>query len=269
MDGIDDAAFEAIFQPIIGKVMESYRPGAIVLQCGADSLSGDRLGCFNLSLKGHGACVEFVKRYNVPLLVLGGGGYTVRNVARCWAYETGLVLDEKLQDGMCTALTAIAVARHSLVSTLALCCVSFVPPQNCRTTITTSISRRTSHSTSNRQTWKIRTRHAISTVTGTCPLPLPAPSAPPPYPVRPISLCVGCCAHQSYAFGDAARFARRSVCAVHHPATTRVRARRPGDTPRQTHQSYVPSLSLLFEPARSRIHSTVWPAFASLASQSG
>ena len=26
-----------------------YQPGAIVLQCGADSLSGDRLGCFNLS----------------------------------------------------------------------------------------------------------------------------------------------------------------------------------------------------------------------------
>ena len=32
--------------------MEWYRPGAIVLQCGADSLSGDRLGCFNLSMKG-------------------------------------------------------------------------------------------------------------------------------------------------------------------------------------------------------------------------
>ena len=23
------------------------------------------------------------------MLVLGGGGYTMRNVARCWAYETG------------------------------------------------------------------------------------------------------------------------------------------------------------------------------------
>lgn len=36
----------------MGKVMEMYRPSAIVLQCGADSLSGDRLGCFNLSIKG-------------------------------------------------------------------------------------------------------------------------------------------------------------------------------------------------------------------------
>ena len=32
--------------------MEIYQPGAVVLQCGADSLTGDRLGCFNLSLKG-------------------------------------------------------------------------------------------------------------------------------------------------------------------------------------------------------------------------
>jgi len=31
-------------------------------------------------------------------LVLGGGGYTVRNVARCWAYETGIVLDQQMPD---------------------------------------------------------------------------------------------------------------------------------------------------------------------------
>lgn len=98
LDGIDDAAFVDIFKAVISQVMERYRPGAVVLQCGADSLSGDRLGCFNLSLKGHGACVDFVKSFDVPLLVLGGGGYTVRNVARCWAYETGIVLDTKMPE---------------------------------------------------------------------------------------------------------------------------------------------------------------------------
>ena len=54
------------------------------IQCGADSLGCDRLGCFSLSIKGHGECVAYVKQFNVPLLVMGGGGYTVRNVARCW-----------------------------------------------------------------------------------------------------------------------------------------------------------------------------------------
>ena len=39
--------------------MESYRPSAVVLQCGADSLRHDRLGCFNLSFKGHAECVRY------------------------------------------------------------------------------------------------------------------------------------------------------------------------------------------------------------------
>jgi histone deacetylase 1/2 len=78
-DGIDDASFTRLFKTvnslhciisyyfviflspvmlsefimqIIAKVVETYLPGAIVLQCGADSLARDRLGCFNLSIEG-------------------------------------------------------------------------------------------------------------------------------------------------------------------------------------------------------------------------
>jgi len=54
------------------------------------------LGCFNLTLKGHGKCVEFVKKYNIPLLLVGGGGYTIRNVARCWTYETAVALNTEI-----------------------------------------------------------------------------------------------------------------------------------------------------------------------------
>eukprot|EP01119_Soliformovum_irregulare_P008686 TRINITY_DN21786_c0_g1_i1.p1 TRINITY_DN21786_c0_g1~~TRINITY_DN21786_c0_g1_i1.p1 ORF type:complete len:483 (-),score=63.55 TRINITY_DN21786_c0_g1_i1:827-2275(-) len=97
-DGIDDWSYKNIYEPVIRQIMEVYQPNAVVLQCGADSLCGDRIGCFNLSSKGHGACVEFVASFNLPLLVLGGGGYTIRNVARCWAYETGLLLKTPLSD---------------------------------------------------------------------------------------------------------------------------------------------------------------------------
>jgi histone deacetylase 1/2 len=95
-DGIDDDNYMGIFKPVIQHVMDWYDPGAIVLQCGADSLAGDRLGCFNLTLKGHASCVEFMKSFNKPLLILGGGGYTIRNVARCWTYETSIALDEEV-----------------------------------------------------------------------------------------------------------------------------------------------------------------------------
>ncbi|KAJ5430050.1 Histone deacetylase superfamily [Penicillium cf. griseofulvum] len=95
-DGITDVTYKSIFEPVIKSVMEWYRPEAVVLQCGGDSLSGDRLGCFNLSMRGHANCVNFVKSFDLPTLVLGGGGYTMRNVARTWAYETGILVGEPL-----------------------------------------------------------------------------------------------------------------------------------------------------------------------------
>ena len=77
---------------VIDKILEVYRPSAIVLQCGADSLSGDKLGCLNLTMQGHASCVQYVRKKNIPLLLLGGGGYTVKNVARTWTYETACAL---------------------------------------------------------------------------------------------------------------------------------------------------------------------------------
>ena len=47
--------------------MEHFQPNAIVLCCGADSLSGDRVGCWNMSIRGHAACLEHVKCATPPL----------------------------------------------------------------------------------------------------------------------------------------------------------------------------------------------------------
>jgi histone deacetylase 1/2 len=99
-EGLDDDSFQYIFWPVISEIMARFRPGVVVLQCGADSLAGDRLGCFNLSVKGHGDAVSYMKTFNVPLLVLGGGGYTLRNVPRCWTYETSLILGCELENDL-------------------------------------------------------------------------------------------------------------------------------------------------------------------------
>ena len=90
-DGMDDASYHSLFKPVIDAVMASYRPTAVVLQCGADGLKLDRLGCFNLTHAGHGECVRHVASFGLPTLVVGGGGYTVRNVARAWSYETAIL----------------------------------------------------------------------------------------------------------------------------------------------------------------------------------
>ncbi|KAI0022567.1 histone deacetylase phd1 [Xylariomycetidae sp. FL0641] len=94
-DGITDEQYSSLFQNVISRVIEKFRPGAIALQCGADSLAGDRLGKFNLLVEGHASCVEWCKKLNIPLLIFGGGGYTPRNVARAWAYETAVAIDQQ------------------------------------------------------------------------------------------------------------------------------------------------------------------------------
>ncbi|KAG1708959.1 Histone deacetylase 1 [Phytophthora capsici] len=100
LSGMNDESYESVFKPVIQKVMETFAPSAVVLQCGADSLTGDRLGCFNVTTRGHGECVKFVKSFGLPMLVLGGGGYTIRNVSRAWAYETSILLDEEVSNNI-------------------------------------------------------------------------------------------------------------------------------------------------------------------------
>ena len=73
-------------------IVDTFRPAAIVLQRGSDSLSGDKLGCFNVTMKGHAHCVQFIRNLNIPMILLGGGGYTVKNASRTWAYETACAL---------------------------------------------------------------------------------------------------------------------------------------------------------------------------------
>lgn len=60
----------------------------------------DKLGTYNTTIRGHGYCVKLIKSWGIPMMVLGGGGYTLKNVAKCWTYETGLLLDQELDNDL-------------------------------------------------------------------------------------------------------------------------------------------------------------------------
>lgn len=90
-EGIVDFQYGIVFRHALSTIMKLYQPEAIVMQCGADSITGDRVGVFNLSSRGHAFCVEQVRNLGLPTLFVGGGGYTVKNVARLWAYETSVI----------------------------------------------------------------------------------------------------------------------------------------------------------------------------------
>ena len=58
--------------------------------------------------------------FGLPVLVLGGGGYRINNVARCWAYETGRILGEAfttLADSACAAILS-QLSWHNLEASL-------------------------------------------------------------------------------------------------------------------------------------------------------
>ncbi|XBH83798.1 hypothetical protein VPH35_072132 [Triticum aestivum] len=93
--GMDDQGYHELFKPIVGKAMQVFQPDAVVLQCGADSLSGDRLAGLELSVGGHAECVKYLRGFNAPLLLLGGGGYTINHVASCWCYETAVAVGKE------------------------------------------------------------------------------------------------------------------------------------------------------------------------------
>jgi histone deacetylase 1/2 len=83
---MSDMAYIHLFKKVMSQVMTNFVPDVLVIQCGADSLSKDRLGHLNLSIRGHAECLNFMKNFGIPMILLGGGGYTIENVARCWAF---------------------------------------------------------------------------------------------------------------------------------------------------------------------------------------
>ena len=109
-------------------------PCQLACDTGADSLAGDKLGAFNLSMRGHAECLRFVPFFGLPMLVLGGGGYKISNVSRCWAYETGVILGQPpswlLPPALMPLPPCLFRMRHKLN-----CTVSSAPlPDPCSTT---------------------------------------------------------------------------------------------------------------------------------------
>lgn len=83
-DGLDDAGLATVLLPVLKAAAERLCPHCVVCCAGAGVISGDRLGCLNVSLEGYVACLDALLSLDLPLLVLGGGGYTHLNAARAW-----------------------------------------------------------------------------------------------------------------------------------------------------------------------------------------
>jgi histone deacetylase 8 len=82
--GLIDEQFVRIFKSVFSLVFDKFGPQVVVVQCGADGLSGDPLGTFNLTEKALVESVRCILDRNVPTVFLGGGGYNLVNTAKAW-----------------------------------------------------------------------------------------------------------------------------------------------------------------------------------------
>nr|QDG00780.1 histone deacetylase 8-like protein-2 [Brachionus koreanus] len=93
--GIGDTNFVLLFSSIFSKVLSVYKPEVIVVQCGADSLTGDPIDIsdpLNLTLESYTKCIELVINCRLPAIFLGGGGYNFANTSRLWCQLTATII---------------------------------------------------------------------------------------------------------------------------------------------------------------------------------
>ncbi|KAF4665308.1 Histone deacetylase 8 [Perkinsus olseni] len=94
--GLSDEMFLYALRTTLKTLVQRFRPSCLVVQSGSDSLAGDLLTShsgFNLSTRGHATAVQELRRLGIPTLVLGGGGYSLTSVAKCWSMETAVWLN--------------------------------------------------------------------------------------------------------------------------------------------------------------------------------
>ena len=96
--GTDDETFVWGFNEIVPVLIDAYKPDAIVAQLGVDTMSTDPLTHLELTTNGFCEMVKKIRDFNLPLAALGGGGYNVANVARCWTLALGIFAGIELSD---------------------------------------------------------------------------------------------------------------------------------------------------------------------------
>ena len=87
-------AFEECLLPIVEKVS----PDILVSQVGIDTYYSDPLTHLNITTNGYAKLLNCFKSFGLPWICLGGGGYDLLGVAKCWAIAYSIMIGETLAE---------------------------------------------------------------------------------------------------------------------------------------------------------------------------
>ncbi|MCP4762732.1 MAG: acetoin utilization protein AcuC, partial [archaeon] len=99
--GTYDEVYIDMFDKLIPKIMEAYKPDLLVTQLGVDTHFMDPLTMLGLSTQGHEKIYKLIKKYvdkycNEKWVALGGGGYLMTVVPRSWTMALAVMLGENI-----------------------------------------------------------------------------------------------------------------------------------------------------------------------------
>ncbi|RYH97138.1 MAG: acetoin utilization protein AcuC, partial [Acetobacteraceae bacterium] len=110
--GYNDSEARAVLHDLILPRVSAFKPQALVLQCGADSLLEDPLSRLALSNRAYLEALRALLPLSPRVLVLGGGGYNPWSVGRLWTAIWGLVAGRELPDRLPDAAQTILASLH-------------------------------------------------------------------------------------------------------------------------------------------------------------
>ncbi|KAJ2858368.1 Histone deacetylase 8 [Coemansia erecta] len=97
--GASDSSFLRAFSAVASHVHASFVPDVVVVQCGCDGLAGDPYKIFNLTTDAFVGALKLIVSWNLPVLIVGGGGYSSTNCARCWTRLTAVACGMDIAPG--------------------------------------------------------------------------------------------------------------------------------------------------------------------------
>ena len=116
-----DDVYVETFKSVLSPLVRAFKPDVLVTQLGIDSYHTDPLTHLQLTTRGFLDVIQLFSEMELPWLALGGGGYDVGAVARCWSLAYGQMIGLNLPINIPTdliQLTGTDQLRDSIVPTV-------------------------------------------------------------------------------------------------------------------------------------------------------